>query len=172
MLKFSQNFQFGTKLITNDISKVIALDTNIVNNILQNSNISQQSKEKEFIERDFFKDQNFRKIKKSLVFILQIEFKIAELVFININIKSFLKENLTLFLNIEDSLSLKCFELLYKDEFSQKNKFKVNLFNNFEINDFYEDADKIVQYGWKKEAVPFVQEKKSFIARFFDLIFK
>ena len=64
MLKFSQNFQFGTKLITNDISKVIALDTNIVNNILQNSNISQQSKEKEFIERDFFKDQNFRKIKK------------------------------------------------------------------------------------------------------------
>ena len=66
---------------------------------------------------------------------------------------------MTLFLNIEDSLSLKCFELLYKDEFSQKNKFKVNLFNNFEINDFYEDADKIVQYGWKKEAVPFVQEK-------------
>ena len=44
VLKFSQNFQFGTKLITNDISKVIALDTNIVNNILQNSNISQQSK--------------------------------------------------------------------------------------------------------------------------------
>ena len=175
VLKFSQNFQFGTKLITNDISKVIALDTNIVNNILQNSNISQQSKEKEFIERDFFKDQNFRKIKKSLVFDIaraRIQ-EIAELVFIkNINIKSFLKENLTLFLNIEDSLSLKCFELLYKDEFSQKNKFKVNLFNNFEINDFYEDADKIVQYGWKKEAVPFVQEKKSFIARFFDLIFK
>ena len=79
---------------------------------------------------------------------------------------------MTLFLNIEDSLSLKCFELLYKDEFSQKNKFKVNLFNNFEINDFYEDADKIVQYGWKKRGGAFLFEKKSFIARFFDLIFK
>ena len=175
MLKFSQNFQFGTKLILNDISKVIALDTNIVNNILQNSNMSKQSKEKEFIEREFFKNQNFRKIKKSLVFDIaraRIQ-EITELVFIkNINIKSFLKENLTLFLNIEDSSSLKCFELLYKDEFSQKNKFKVKLFNKFEINDFYENADKIVQYGWKKEALPFVQEKKSFIARFFDLIFK
>ena len=153
MLKFSQNFQFGTKLITNDISKVIALDTNIVNNILQNSNISQQSKEKEFIERDFFKDQNFRKIKKSLVFDIaraRIQ-EIAELVFIkNINIKSFLKENLTLFLNIEDSLSLKCFELLYKDEFSQKINLKLISLIILKLMIFTRMQIKLFNMGGKK----------------------
>ena len=41
-----------------------------------------------------------------------------------------------------------------------------------EIEDLYDNAFKIVQYGWKKEAVPFIHEKKSLIARFFDLIFK
>ena len=36
---------------------------------------------------------------------------------------------------------------------------------------FYKNSYYIVQYGWKKEAVPIVQEKKSIISGFFDKIF-
>ena len=35
---------------------------------------------------------------------------------------------------------------------------------------FY-NAYEIVQFGWKKEAVPIVHEKKSLIARFFNWLF-
>jgi len=32
-------------------------------------------------------------------------------------------------------------------------------------------ANELVHFGWKKEAIPFTQSKKSIIARFFDTIF-
>ena len=33
-------------------------------------------------------------------------------------------------------------------------------------------ASNLVQFGWKKEAIPITQENKSIIARIFDLISK
>ena len=35
-----------------------------------------------------------------------------------------------------------------------------------------DSANNIVQYGWKKEAIPIVNEKKSIISRLFGLIFR
>ena len=35
----------------------------------------------------------------------------------------------------------------------------------------YFNADKVVQFGWKKEAVPVILEKRSIIARLFDFLF-
>ena len=43
--------------------------------------------------------------------------------------------------------------------------------NNYDQDQVYENALNIVQYGWKKEALPLVHEKKSLIRRFFDLFF-
>ena len=45
------------------------------------------------------------------------------------------------------------------------------LTENILIEEIYKSANNLVQYGWKKEAVPIIHEKKSFIARIFDLIF-
>ena len=39
------------------------------------------------------------------------------------------------------------------------------------IDEMYYGLFKLVQYGWKREAVPVIHEKKSLIARFFDLLF-
>ena len=50
-------------------------------------------------------------------------------------------------------------------------KFKVNFLKDADPESFLENAYKIVQYGWKREAVPFTHEKKSIISRLFDLIF-
>ena len=35
----------------------------------------------------------------------------------------------------------------------------------------YDSAIKLVHYGWKKEAVPIIGERKTILARLFNLIF-
>ena len=60
---------------------------------------------------------------------------------------------------------------LFKLFFSKKDEYKLNLLDYSNFEGIYSSAMKIAHYGWKKEAVPFVIEKKSIIARFFDLIF-
>ena len=61
---------------------------------------------------------------------------------------------------------------LFRLFFSKNDKYELNLLDNSNLRDNYFSAMKIVHYGWKKEAVPFVIEKKSIIARFFELFFK
>ena len=63
-LKFSQDFNFGTDLIISDISKVTALDRETIENILQNSDFKKDKLNNELIEKVFFTNKNFRKIKK------------------------------------------------------------------------------------------------------------
>ena len=173
-LKFSQKFNFGTNLILNDISKVIALDIKTVKNILKNSNLSEENTENDFIEKNFFENLNFRKIKKKLVYDVaraRIQ-ELAEIIILeNINLKSCLKKNLLIYICVNDSFSFNCLQKVYQFEFSKKNEFKVNSIKSLSVEEIYQSANNLVQYGWKKEAVPIIQEKKSFIARFFDLIF-
>ncbi len=173
-LKFSQKFQFGTNLILNDISKIIALDRKTVKNILKNSNLSENNTENDFVEKNFFENLNFRKIKKKLLYDVaraRIQ-ELAEIIILkNINLKSYLKKNLLIYLCINDSFSLNCLQKIYLFEFSKQNEFKVNSIKSLSVEEIYQSANNLVQYGWKKEAVPIIQEKKSFIARFFDPIF-
>ena len=44
------------------------------------------------------------------------------------------------------------------------------LLKDFKMEETYKNAFEIVQYGWKKEAIPIIQAKKSFISRFFCLL--
>ena len=77
----------------------------------------------------------------------------------NVNIRCFLKKKLNIFLKIEDLLISKCFEKILNESFSNKNEFNLKIIENTSIFDTYKNAITIVQYGWKKEAVPIVQEK-------------
>ena len=56
--------------------------------------------------------------------------------------------------------------------FSGNNKFEIKFLENFSNDEIFNNVYSLVQYGWKKEAVPIVQEKQSIIARFFELFFK
>ena len=60
---------------------------------------------------------------------------------------------------------------MYELFFSDKNNFKLNIIEKDIFDDIYINTNRIVQYGWKKEALPIIQEKKSIIGRFFDLVF-
>ena len=161
-LKFFQRFEFGANTVISDISKIIALKKETVENILFNSDFS-KNLENELIEERFFDNQNFKKIKKKLITdIAQARIQeIAEIILLeNINVKNFLKKNPVIFLNINDSSNFKCFESIYKESFSKKSEKEIIIIKNLNIEETYESAYQLVQYGWKKEAVPIVQYKK------------
>ena len=174
-LKFVQNFKFGSKLILKDISKVIAIKEEILKEILFNNNSLNENPKNEYLEEDFFKNQNFRKIKKKLIYEIA-EARIQELaekiLSKNLNIINFLKKNIIIFLKLKDKKIFTCFEEMFISSFSSKRKYELKMLENLNIESLYESANKLVQYGWKKEAVPIVQENKSIISRFFNLLLK
>ena len=171
--RFFQKFEFGTNLIIKDISKVIALNFQTVKSILLKTSFSENKDNDNFIEEEFFDNQNFRKIKKQLVYDIanaRIQEIVEIILFQNINVKGFNNSNFKIFLQIDDISVLKCFENIFRKIFTN-NKFDLNYINNCTLDEVYENTHSIVQYGWKNEAVPVVREKKSLIKRFFELFF-
>ena len=67
-LKFEQNFKFGTEIIVKDISKITALNTEKVRMILNKINLNNQILDDELLEEEFFEENNYRKIKKKLIY--------------------------------------------------------------------------------------------------------
>lgn len=173
-LKFVQEFKFGSNLIIKDISKVTGLQIDEVKDILNAENFLKNNFEDENIEKKFFKVTNFRKIKKKLIKEIansRIQ-EIAEIIMLkNINLFSFLKSNISVFLMINDETIYLKFRDSYKIFFSQNSKFKIYFLGDHDFKDLYDHANKIVQYGWNKEALPVINEKKSFIAKVFDFFF-
>ena len=174
-LKFVQNFKFGSNLILRDISKIIAIKEDLVKDMLFNQTFFNENFENEYLEKKYFQNQNFRKIKKKLVYEIAEAriFELAEKILLkNLNINNFLKKNITIFLQVKDKNCFNSFEKIFMNSFSFKKKYDLKNLENLNIESLYESANKLVQYGWKKEAVPIIQENNSIIARFFNYIFK
>ncbi len=170
-LKFYQEFIFGSDLISKDISKITGLKIQSVKEILFNLEFSENLSKDELLEKVFFKDENFRKIKKQLILDISKEriHEILEIIFVkNINILTFIKKKCPIFLNIKDQDISKSFSNLCKLFLSQKNSLEINLIPNQAKLELYRTASQVVQYGWKTEAVPITHEKKSLIARIFE----
>tara|TARA_B100001248_G_scaffold155549_1_gene117101 strand:- start:12575 stop:13771 length:1197 start_codon:yes stop_codon:yes gene_type:complete len=174
-LKFIQDFEFGSHLVYNDISKVTSLKNETLDKILSELDFSNEKSLDELIEKKYFIDQNYRKIKKKLILEIadsRIQ-ELAELVILkNINVKNFIKKNISIFLQIDNVRSFHNFKARYKIAFSNLNSNNVKFIEENSHNNFYKNAFNIVHFGWSKEALPVIQEKKSIISRLFDLIFK
>ncbi len=173
-LKFFQDFTFGSDIVLNDISKITGLGIESVKEILINSDSSSQILKTDLIEKKFFIGINYREIKKKFIFEIASA-RIKELseimLFKNINLNFFLKKKVPIFLRINDERYTKPLLNNYKLFFSAKDNHQLNLLEAQDYEKLYSDAFKIVQYGWKKEAVPIVVNKKSIIERFFNLFF-
>lgn len=169
-LKYTQNFKFGSDLVVNDISKVVGLKIEDIKNILQDSNFNNFDNES-FLEKKFFQDQSFRKIKKGQIIDIA-EARIQEIadiiLFNNINLKSFIKQTVPIFLKLNDIINIKNFKNSYNQSFSYKENYKLIFLDNFKAETFYENLNRVVQYGWNKEAIPVAQEKKTIISKIFD----
>jgi cell division protein FtsA len=173
-LKFSQNFEFGSDLVLNDVSKITLLNKDIVNKIFSNLQNSNEILDEELVEKELFVDENYRKIKKNLILDIALA-RIQELVEVfvlkNINLSSFQKKDKIIFLKISDKLHFNCFKEDYKLLFSKTSDFSARFIENIETESLYDNAFRLIHFGWNKEAVPVVNAKKSLIAKFFDALF-
>ena len=174
-LKFIQDFKFGLDLIIKDISKITKLNTEIIHDILEDLNFKKDYTNEELVDKKFFQNNNYKEIKIKLLFdIASARIKeFSEIVlFKNVNLQSVLNQNIPIFLMLDEKSKNKNLTSLFRLFFSKNDKYELNFLDNSNLRDNYFSAMKIVHYGWKKEAVPFVIEKKSIIVRFFELFFK
>ena len=72
-MRFEQNFEFGTDIIIKDISKITFLDTETVERILSKIIFDKEELGDELIESDIFINDNYKKIKKSLIYNIALE---------------------------------------------------------------------------------------------------
>ena len=173
--RYSECFNFGSNIIFRDIEKICSLEREMIRKFLSDSFINQKSfKEDETLEKNYFTKSNFRKIKKKLIFDIA-DARINEIVNIilnkNINIQSFKKNKIKVFLTIKDKKVLDSFNENFKLYFSENNNFEIHLIDEFQIDESIINLANLSNYGWKKEAIPTTKIKKSLIARIFKSLF-
>ena len=173
-LKFSQDFNFGSDIIVQDINKVLSLKNEIIYKFFEENILTRKFNDKDYLEKKYFEGENFRKIKKKMIYdIVSARMQeVSEIIlFKNINILSLIKKNTRIFFSIKDEIILSSAKEILENSFSQNKALLLEFLINENSQNFFHSTMKTVHFGWKKEAVPIVQTKKSIIARFFDLIF-
>ena len=173
-LKFEQMFNFGSDLIIKDISKVTSLKIDIINEVLKSKNLIKDLLENELIEKDFFKKKNYIKIKKKLILDIaeaRIEEILNKIIIKNINFTSFNKKEKIIFLKISDESHFNSFKKIYSLLFSKNSNLILKFIERVKTEDLIKNANKLVHYGWNKEAIPVTHTKKSTITKFFDILF-
>ncbi len=173
-LKIENNFSFGTDIIIKDICKITSLKEKTVKSILNKIDFQEKIFEQETVNESLFGDDNYRKIKKKLIYdiIFARVKEISELIlFNNINFQYFNKICNNVFLEIDSTSQLKCLRTVYKKSFSIKNISNFEIIDDMTNESILNTANELVHYGWKKEAIPISHSKKSLIARFFDTLF-
>jgi cell division protein FtsA len=173
-LKFEQKFDFGSDLVINDISKITSLKIETIKKILGNIKLQKKISDDVVVKKELFDNENYIKVKEKLIFDIA-KARIQELsevmVSKNINLLSLNKKESIFFLKINDQLHSRCFENEYLYYFSNNKNFKVRTLKSNTTEGIIRGANKIVNFGWKKEAIPVAHMKKSIIAKFFDILF-
>ncbi len=173
-LKFEQFFKFGTSIIVKDISKIISLETEVVELILKDIDFKDNLYDDEILEENFLKGKKFRKIKKKLIYDIAFAriYEISELLmFKNVNFKQCSEMTKMIFLEIDEGTKLKGLNKIFRKVFSKNDDFDINFQNNLPTEEILSTAHKLVHFGWKKEAIPISETKKTLIKRLFEAIF-
>ena len=98
--------------------------------------------------------------------------ELSELIFFkNVNLKYYNENSKNIYLEVDQNLQYNCFKEIYKNTFSKNGSFDLHILEDLPNESLLKVANELVHFGWKKEAIPFTQSKKSVIARFFDTIF-
>ena len=173
-LKFEQNFAFGTDIIINDISKVTSLKTDTVKIILNKIDLRNNISENELIKKELFESDVFRKIKEKLIYnIASARIKeIIELMLTkNVNFLNYNKVSNDVFFEIDTKSQLINLEGIFERIFLMYGNYNLIPMKSLTSENLINTVNNLVYFGWKKEAIPVLQVKKSVFARFFDKIF-
>ena len=90
----------------------------------------------------------------------------------NVNLKFYNSSAKIIFLEFKDQLQLKSLGKIFKKVFSEKRDKNLQLSHNQSSESLLRTANELVHYGWKREAIPVTQNKKSLIRRLFEDIFE
>ena len=174
-LKFEQSFKFGYDIILKDISKITLLKKETIEKILNKIELNTSISEEELIEKEFFEDSNYKKIKKKLIYEIT-EARINEILEImmykNVNFQHYNKFTKTLFFQLNSAYNFQSIKKIYTNILTQKGILDIRDLGELSNENLVKTANKLVHFGWKKEAIPFTKTKKSLIARFFSKIFE
>ena len=85
--------------------------------------------------------------------------------------ENFIKNPNTIFLEVDSKSNIKNFEVIFKKVFSINSRNDVNIVEKISAENLLETAYKVVHFGWKKEAIPLTETKKTLVARVFGAIF-
>ena len=129
---------------------------------------------KNYLLESNVEENNYIKIKKKLIYEIAIARlkEISEIIlFNNINFESYNKIPKVIFLEIDPNFKLNGLEEMYRTVFSKNGKFDLNIIKESSSSSIFRTVNKLVHFGWKKEAIPITQAKKSLIGKIFDAIF-
>lgn len=168
--KFIEKFNFGTNIIFKDIEKICSININLIKKFLgDNFETKKEINENDLLEKKYFNDEKFRKIRKKLIYDI-ISARVEEITDIiltkNINLHNFKNDSYRVFVTLTESIFDKDFEFYFS-----KNKIKLEYIKKFEIESSISNIANLSLYGWRKEAIPVTQSKSSLVTRIFNYLF-
>ena len=174
--RYSENFSFGTDIIFKDVTKICSINHEMITHFLSSAySENRKFNNTDFLEEKYFTNTVYRKIRKKLIVDI-IDARIEEIINIvfskNINIQSFKKNNIRIFVTIKDRLIKDKFKFFFKSHFLKELDTELDLIDDFKIDPMITNTAGISTYGWKKEAIPIIQPKSSIITRVFKSIFE
>ena len=173
-LKFEQEFNFGMDIVLRDICKITLLEKDKVELILDKINFQEKISEDELVEEELFEKGQYRKIKKNLIYEIahaRIKEILNLMIFENINLNYYFKSTKVLFFEDKTNFQSQNLGEIFKSISSTKNELDFKFLKHLTYEKMINTLNQLVHYGWKKEAIPFTQSKKSIITRFFDTFF-
>lgn len=172
-LKSEQNFNFGSEIILRDISKITSLKIDVIKKIMNEVDFKEIA-ESDLLEEKYFKDNNYRKIKKKLIYDIAMA-RVKEIfeliIFNNINFQYYFSRCKVIFLVFDEINDIKGLKEFYKLIFLSEDRLDARLIEHSSSESINGTINKLVHFGWNKEAIPITMSKKSLIATFFDKIF-
>ena len=154
-----------------DVSKITSLKLETVKKIFNKIDLSNEKfSDDDYLEKEFFGNENFRKIKKKLVYEV-VQARIAEIFEImllkNINYTYYTRISRKVFIESNSKYQVKFIDEICRKVLSNNRDLSIDFVDNKTSTNLLSTADKIVHFGWKKEAIPISVPKKSLIAKGF-----
>ena len=170
---FFQKFNFGSDIILKDISKVCSLEISTIQKIISGTSFEISDKNL-YVDKKYFAENSYRKI--SLNHIMEISSaRIEEIINIifnkNKNLYDLKDKEVDLYFEFEDKNVFNKFHYIFKNNFK---KYKFNILKPKEEDplESIKIFGQLLSKGWAKEAIPFVNKKKSLISRIFSGLFE
>ncbi len=173
--RYLENFNFGTHMISKDISKVCSISQDTIKEIFLDKTLKNKDfKDSDFLDEKYFTQDSYKKIRKKLIIDIS-NARIKEIIDIilnkNININSLKKNNFKVYIIINDDLIFDNFKENFKYYCLKDFNFDLDFIDEVKVNSSFESVGNLSVYGWKKEAIPIPQTKHSLITRVFKYFF-